>query len=138
MDQFTGPGGSPVERFQPVVMISRATGEAIESMPIQPEYAESGATAVTGTFTATGQSASFTPVPGRAFNPSLWGTFVATMALERSFNEGSTWLPVSQYGAAITFTGPMSESALETEVGVIYRWNCTAYTSGTVNYRLSA
>jgi hypothetical protein len=99
--------------------------------------------AVTGTFTATGQSASFTPTVGigklvPAFNMSLWGTFVATIALERSFDAGTTWLPLTALGNAISFTGAATEVFDEPESGVIYRLNCTAYTSGTVNYRLSA
>lgn len=99
--------------------------------------------ALTGTFAATGQSAVFLPdgigdLVDRAFNISLWGTFVATVQLERSFDNGVTWLPLTAGGTAtLKFTAPCSESAGETEAGVLYRLNCTAYTSGTVNYRLS-
>jgi len=100
-------------------------------------------TAITGTFGATGQSASLCPKQGDyhhqsySFNMSLWGTFVGTVQLERSFDNGTTWLPITALGSSITFTAPASESFEEPEVGVIYRLNCTAYTSGTVNYRLS-
>ena len=95
-------------------------------------------TPVTGTFTATGQSASFPPFAGSDFNVSLWGTFVASIQLERSFDNGTTWLPVTAGGSALyAFTAPASEIATEPEQGVIYRWNCTAFTSGTVNYRIS-
>ena len=96
---------------------------------------------VTGTFTGTGQSAGML-VKGiddrraNPFNLSLWGTFVGTVRLERSF-DGSTWLPITALGSAINFTGPVSETFEEAEGGVQYRLNCTAYTSGTVNYRLS-
>lgn len=89
----------------------------------------------TGTFTATGQSADAT-FKGE-FNVSLWGTFVATVQLERSFDAGSTWLPVTALGTGITFTAPATEVFSEPEAGVRYRLNCTAYTSGTVNYRIS-
>lgn len=99
--------------------------------------------AQTGTFTATGQSASFLAdgigdLVDHAFNLSLWGTFVASVQLERSFDGGTTWLPLTANGTQIyKFTAPCSEGGDETEAGVLYRLNCTAYTSGTVNYRLS-
>lgn len=99
--------------------------------------------AVTASFTATGQSASFTPEGANTpessapFNMSLWGTFVGTVQLERSFDSGVTWLPITALGTSITFTAPASEVFAEPEVNVRYRLNCTAYTSGTINYRLS-
>lgn len=103
---------------------------------------------VSGTFTATGQSASFTPIPGSNkaqqhgagyFNMSLWGTFTATVKLQRSFDAGTTWLTVSQdaTGADASYTAALSVVAIEPETGVLYRLNCTAYSSGTVNYRIS-
>lgn len=98
---------------------------------------------LTGTFAATGQSASFLPdgvADGlvRSFNISLWGTFVGTVQLERSFDNGTTWLPLTTNGTQVNkYTAPCSEYVEESEVGVLYRLNCTAYTSGTVNYRLS-
>jgi hypothetical protein len=98
----------------------------------------SGKTPITGTFTSTGNSASFTPVFGRDFNWSLWGTFVATVVLERSFDSGSTWHPLTGGGTVISsVTTAVSETQRESEVGVIYQLRCSAYTSGTVNYRIS-
>jgi hypothetical protein len=94
--------------------------------------------AVTGTFTATGQSASFTPICGRPFNVTLSGTFVASVQLERSFDAGSNWHPITAAGTQLyAWTAAASETAEEHESGPIYRLNCTAYTSGTVNYRIS-
>jgi hypothetical protein len=95
---------------------------------------------IEGSFAATGQSSTFQPYADRqnhAFNMSLWGTFVGTVQLERSFDKGSTWLPVTALGNSITFTGPCTEVFEEPEYCVTYRLNCTAYTSGTINYRLS-
>lgn len=97
---------------------------------------------VTGSFAATGQSAGIT-VKGvddqraHPLNISLWGTFVATVQVERSFDNGTTWLPLTALGSSIPFTAPASEVFDEGETGVQYRLNCTSYTSGTVNYRLS-
>lgn len=103
-----------------------------------PNCPASGVTAVSGTFVATGQSATFIPIAGRAFNISLWGTFVATVQLERSFDGGTTWLPLTAAGTQLyVWTAPASELAQDDEYGVRYRLNCTAYTSGTVNYRIS-
>ena len=95
------------------------------------------ATLTSGTFTGTGQSAAVGVAP-TAFNVSEWGTFVATVQLERSFDNGVTWLPVTANGSQLElFTGPASENWSESEAGVLYRLNCTSYTSGTVNYRIS-
>ena len=87
------------------------------------------------TFTGTGQSASMS-IRG-SFNFSLWGTFAGTVRIERSFDNGTTWLPMTVLGSAVTFTGPATETFEEPEAGVLYRVNCTAFTSGTINYRVS-
>lgn len=93
---------------------------------------------ISGTFTNTGQSSSFTVAKWQPFNISLWGTFNATTRLERSFDKGTTWLPLTAVGQALySWTAPASESAEEPEEGVLYRLNCTAYVSGTVNYLVS-
>lgn len=105
-------------------------------------------TAVTGTFGATGQSDDLQPVPTKSIptrysiwteegiperymNVSISGTFTATVTLERSFDGGST------YHTVATYTSATEARVAESEVGVLYRFNCTAYTSGTVTYRLS-
>jgi hypothetical protein len=96
---------------------------------------------VTGTFTGTGQSAAML-VKGiddrraNSVNISLWGTFVATVRVERNL-DGTNWLPLTALGSAINFTVPVSEVFDEGEAGAQYRLNCTAYTSGTINYRMS-
>jgi hypothetical protein len=73
------------------------------------------------------------------FNISLFGTFVATVKLQRSFDGGTTWIDVSRdtSGSLASYTAPISFVAEEPEDGVQYRLNCTAFTSGTVSYRLS-
>lgn len=97
---------------------------------------------ITGTFTGTGSSGSAIPERGATangaapFNVSLWGTFSATVQLERSF-DGALWLPITARGSPISFTAPCTEVFEEPEDGVLYRLTCTAYTSGTVNYRIS-
>jgi hypothetical protein len=100
------------------------------------------ATLTTGSFTATGDSASVVPVAAGAFksgfNATIWGTFVGSIQLQRSFDQGITWVPITIGGAAaLTYTAPASELVSEVESGVSWRCACTAYTSGTINYRLS-
>lgn len=108
------------------------------AIDIEPAYSASGKAALSGAFNLAGQSADFTPIAGRAFNVSIWGTFVAAVRLERSFDAGATWLPLTANGTALmSFSGPVSEQWSDDEVGVRYRLKCTAYTSGTVNYRIS-
>lgn len=92
----------------------------------------------TGSFTAV-STGTAVPIARRGdFNISLSGTFSATVQLERSFDGGTTWLPVTYIdGTAISWTAPISTSFSEPELGVQYRFNCTAYTSGTVSWRIS-
>jgi len=82
-----------------------------------------------GSFTGTGQS---DEIGFRGnFNVSLSGFGTATVSLERSFDSGSTWKTVEE------FTADTEKYGFEPEPKVIYRFNCSAYTSGTVAYRLS-
>ncbi len=68
--------------------------------------------------------------------------WVGTVQLERSFDGGSTFLPMG-YGpigatAASWTAGPVNFVCLgEPEKQTLYRLNCTAYSSGTINYRIS-
>ncbi|MGB8275589.1 MAG: hypothetical protein WCF16_10020 [Alphaproteobacteria bacterium] len=82
-----------------------------------------------GTFGGTGQSASVA-LYGK-FNVSVQGTFVGTVALRRSYDQGSTWNTVESY------TVPTDKVGEEPESGILYRLDCTAFTSGTIVYRLS-
>ena len=91
-----------------------------------------------GTFTGTGQSAAI-ELAG-PFNLSLWGG-VSTVQLERSFDGGATFIPVTLPNVATlaAFTSSaagISFTHAEPEPGVLWRLNCTAYTSET-SYRLS-
>ncbi len=68
-------------------------------------------------------------------------SFVATIQIERSFDGGQTWLPCNIGGngvlAQYTAGTPVSLTFGEPEREVLYRLNCLAYTSGTINYRFS-
>lgn len=67
------------------------------------------------------------------FNLSLSGTWVATVFIQRSFDDGVTWLDVASYTANIEDTG------YEPEVRALYRAGVKTggYTSGTVVVRVS-
>lgn len=97
---------------------------------------------VTGSFTGTGNSAAITPEIAvdrgcASFNVSVWGTFAGTVQPQRSFDSGATWLPFTKDRTAISATAPFSEGFAEAEAGVQWRLSCTAFTSGTINYRIS-
>lgn len=81
-------------------------------------------------FTAVGQSAAMIAF-GR-FNVSVQGVSGSTIDLERSFDNGSTWEVVEAVSANVSTT------LLEPETHVKYRFNCTAFGTGTVTCRLGA
>lgn len=67
--------------------------------------------------------------------------YVGSLQLERSFDGGQNWI-VCNVGGQGTLAQwnagtPVSLTFGEPERGVLYRLNCTAFTSGTINYRLS-
>lgn len=83
------------------------------------------------TFTATGQSTSFI-IWKSPYNVSISGTFVGTVALERSFDQGATWVHVKDWET------PAEKIGDEAEPGTYYRFNCTAFTSGSIISRLGS
>ena len=70
---------------------------------------------------------------GNDFNVSIWGTFVATVTVQRSFDQGATWLDVASYTAPIEDIGFEPEAAMY-RIGV----KTGGFTSGTVNVRIGA
>lgn len=101
---------------------------------------------VSGAFTVAGQSAIF--MPWGPFNIFIYGSggpngaWAGTVRLERTFDGGTTWIVCGIGGdgtQAIWSTGTdVSFIAGECEKGMGYRLNCSVYTSGTINYRMSA
>ena len=97
------------------------------------------AAAISGTFTATGQSLAFLPIKG-TFSVFMTGG-VGTVKIERSTDSGSNWIDVSSdaLGTVASYALNTTEISVlcdEPEIGSQYRLNCTAYTSGTITYRL--
>lgn len=85
---------------------------------------------ISGTFTATGTSDENFAQDGD-FNLSLSGTFLATVELQRSFDEKSTWVTVDIFTTITEKTGS-SSTRNRLNVPVAYRLECTTHTSGTV------
>lgn len=67
-----------------------------------------------------------------AFNISIAGTFVATVTVQRSFDQGATWRDVD------TFTAPIETNGFDPEPVVVYRAGVKTgdFTSGTVDIRI--
>lgn len=86
---------------------------------------------VTKTITGANQWSSWVALKGD-FNVSIWGTFVATLTLQRSFDGMATKLDVE------TFVSSEETIGFEPE-GASYRLGVKAgaYTSGTAYVRLS-
>lgn len=74
------------------------------------------------------------------YNLFFTGTFSAIAQLEKSFDGGNSFVPASldTAGDPASYSVPASVTGFEPEKGIYYRVNCTAYTSGTINVRLSA
>ena len=103
---------------------------------------------LTQSFSGTGTG---TPVPAGSTgvsimgwaNLSLGGTSpVGTVKLEKSYDNGATWFDVSQDAAGTLAAWALNSTEIsvqfyEPEIGVIFRCNCTAYTSGTLTSRIS-
>jgi hypothetical protein len=96
-----------------------------------------GVVLLTGSFSGTGQS-NAVAIWGD-FNLNLSGTFSATVQLERSFDSQVTWTVVATdgIGTPAIYNKPIGLLGLEVEPGVYYRLNCTGFSSGPLNYRLS-
>lgn len=105
---------------------------------LSPTAQEQATTLLAGSLAAVGASAGV-PMFG-VFNLFVYGTFVGTVRLERSFDGGTTWVPctVDAAGDYASYSVPASLTVTEAENGMLYRINCTAYTSGSISYRLSS
>lgn len=103
-----------------------------------PQAQDEAASFVEGSFTGLGFSESEAFRPG-GINISVWGTFTGTVTVERSFDGGTVWIPLSTdlIGGLLSFTSQRSLIAEEVERNVLYRMSCTAFTAGPINFRMS-
>lgn len=106
--------------------------------PVVPKTDAAESTAVTGSLSATGNSAAFTPDLGRPIWVRLSGTWAGTVQLKRSTDGGTTWYPITTGSGTVkgVWTGnvnaPITE---ETCDGATYRLEFTR-TSGTLDYEV--
>ena len=87
---------------------------------------------VTGTFTATGNS---TPIPGNSegsIGVLVQDFGVGTVNLQWSFDGGTNWDTLESY------TSNTNKIVLSPSDSILYRLNCSAYTSGTIRYGLAS
>ena len=87
-----------------------------------------GTADLSGTLSATGQS-STAPVKGK-YNLSLSGTWTGTAKLQRSFDNGSTWVDV------YSTTSNIEQLGEEIEEQIVYRVDF-ARSTGALVYRVS-
>jgi hypothetical protein len=91
-------------------------------------------TAAAGSFTAVGAGAAV--VVQGSFGFALWGSFVATVTLERQSPDGTAWIPLSvdNHGTPNAFTVPVALIIEEPAGGVAYRVRCSSWTSGVASW----
>lgn len=88
---------------------------------------------------ALSSAASGTAVPLRSgtYNLTIWGTFVATLVVEYSFDAQVTWVAATTLdGVPASFTSPISVVGDQPEANTYARVRCSSYTSGTANWRI--
>ncbi len=91
----------------------------------------------TNAFTAIAAGTPIEMVGHYNFNLSF-GAAVGTVKLARSYDGGASWKIASKPDLTpASFTTDQDGVGYEPEAGVLYRWDCTAWTSGTINARLS-
>lgn len=81
----------------------------------------------TGALTGTGATGE---VGGKEITFQMYGTFVATIDLQRSEDGRATWRNV----AGETYTTPTDKNISNLSTQFSYRLNCSAFTSGTINW----
>jgi len=89
---------------------------------------------LTASFTATGAGQAISMKHLEYMDYSVSGTFVGTVQLQRSFTNGSTWEVV------LSATGAVSNNLKvenKSQGSTLYRWVCSAFTSGTIVTTLS-
>lgn len=70
------------------------------------------------------------------FNVSIQGNLVGSISVTRSLDNGESWEVLTALSEPITFSSDVSESFYEPEPQALYRFECTAYTSGSAMCRI--
>ena len=92
---------------------------------------------VSGTFNSAVPS-NAVRVKGKGNVTLSFGAAVASVQLERSFDNGLNWFPLSKNSIPelAEFTTDINLVIEEPEDLILYRWNCVSYTSGDIFYRI--
>lgn len=145
----TGPG---IPAATTVIAVAVAAAAATNDSPgspgtvtlsAQPTSAPVGRTALPQqfSFARTGNAIVTSGADAAAIFTGAGVSFVGTVQIERSFDGGNTFVVCNVGGAGMLaqFSAgtPVSVTFGEPEKNVLYRLNCIAYTSGTINYRIS-
>lgn len=85
---------------------------------------------ISASFTAVGNGSSFSVRVGDKFTYAVSGTFVATVVLEKSETAGQSWATVVNTATAAD-SGTLTAEGKTKKAHVLYRYRCSAYTSGT-------
>ena len=70
-------------------------------------------------------------------NVAVFGAGTGSVIIEKSFDGGTTAIPLTNLGAAITFTGPATEIIFNREDGCLHRFRRTVATAGVMSVRAS-
>jgi hypothetical protein len=113
----------------------------IVQLSANPTAAPSGPAPLPLQFTLTANAITVTGADAGASFTGAAIDYSGTVQIERSFDGGATWIICNVGGSgqlAQYATGtPVSLTFGEPEKNVLYRVNCIAYSSGTINYRIS-
>jgi len=116
-------------------------GQTQSAAVVQLNAFPANASTVAFSIASASASAAFTPVAGRTFHLTIPAAAMSAVCpVERSFNAGATWVPLTVFGAQIeslSLSGQgVSEDLYEAQAFVEYRLDCGAslgsYASGTV------
>lgn len=114
------------------VVVDAANPLPVTVAPPAPEES----TPLEGSASSSDELGPFMPVAGRPIWVSLSGTWAGTVTVLRSFDGGTTKLPLTAGGLPwAKFTGNACEPVAEGESGAEYYLDVTL-TSGTLTYRL--
>lgn len=100
------------------------------------------ATILSGSFTGTGQSSTSPGVPvGKLYVVIRASTGVGTVKVQKSLNGGTTWFDVSKDTSGTPASYDINNSSIDVieenlQNTAVYRFNCTAFTSGTLFYEM--
>ncbi len=86
---------------------------------------------VSKSFTAVGVGTALKVAERDGFTYDVSGTFVGTVKIERSFDGGNSWEDVVT-GITSAASGTVANIRTLQGVGALYRYQCTAFTSGTI------